>query len=310
MTSYQIWPATDGPAAAFTDAQFISVGMEFVLSANGWITELRYYRGDPAIGVGTDLPQGQVFRIDAAGVRTPILPAPVTFPAPVSLGWQTVVVSPAVALVPSQAYKTVVYFPNKFYTSSAGDYWNAGPGSSGITNGILTAVKASSSNEGQGTYIYGAGLTYPVNSAGSSNFWIDITVSDVDTSSDIAIADAALFADDGVLATSVLDTEGVALIDNSALSVDTVNSDSATAVDLALLGAFASADDMVSLLDQQALSAALTDAELLGVMDAATVTITTETVPQRAPGSTSTRDAARARSRDNRDNTQSMKGTP
>lgn len=44
MTDYRIWPATNGPGADNAD-NAINLGIQFSVSAQAWVTAIRYYRG-------------------------------------------------------------------------------------------------------------------------------------------------------------------------------------------------------------------------------------------------------------------------
>jgi hypothetical protein len=178
MTEYRIWPTTDGPAGSFTDGQPVSQGTEFIVTANGWVTKIWYWRATSAMG--TTPPQGQIFLVTSASTGTPI-DSPKTFPAPTGLGWQSVTLDTPIAVIPGEAYRAVIYHPNGEYTATPGNnYWNAGgPGEFGIVNGILTARAAADSNGGQSTFKYGSGIQYPDSSFNSGNYWVDLSVSNV-----------------------------------------------------------------------------------------------------------------------------------
>lgn len=63
--------------------------------------------------------------------------------------------------------------------SSTGLYWSTGPGSAGITNGILTAPRRADA-EGllQGQFNVGAVMTFPANEFNATNYWVDVLVDD------------------------------------------------------------------------------------------------------------------------------------
>jgi hypothetical protein len=179
MAEYRIWPATDGPGVSFNDASPISQGNEFYVSSTAWATKLWYWKATAAMGTDPTLPVlGQLYRIDGGGLATPLLGSPVSFTFPTGLGWQSVDIPP-IQLTAVQRYKTVVYYPNGEYTYLS-HYWDAGgPGEFGLTNGPLVAVAANTAVDGQSSYIYGAGLQYPTGNSSAANYWMDVTVTDV-----------------------------------------------------------------------------------------------------------------------------------
>lgn len=57
------------------------------------------------------------------------------------------------------------------------NYWTSGPGSAGITSGLISAPADSAANPGQGSYSTATGVwNYPDCGGGGGNYWIDAEV--------------------------------------------------------------------------------------------------------------------------------------
>lgn len=171
MTDYSIWPATDGPFADNADAA-VSLGIQFSVSAQAWVTALRYWRGTANVNPD-DL---RLWRADSGITGTSL--ASVVPPAAGTIGWQTVALAAPVELTPGQIYKTAAHFPTHY--CSTGAYWTSGPGGAGITNGILTAQSDAGALAGQGTFGYDPSPVFPDGTFGGGNYWVDVVVTDTD----------------------------------------------------------------------------------------------------------------------------------
>lgn len=170
MTSSRIWPATDGPNNE-DNGDPVTLGTRFTLSATGWITHLHFFRGTTN---DTGTHTGGVFKKSDS---SPVAGTQITIPA-VGTGWQTVAL-PVPVQVPADTYVAGALHPDG-HPCFTGGYWGVGgPGGSGITNGILTAP-SDAAISGQGVYVGGGTFACPTNSFNQANYWVDVTVSDVD----------------------------------------------------------------------------------------------------------------------------------
>lgn len=181
MTTYSIWPATDGPFTSSADDP-VNLGHQFSVSAQAWVIGLRYFRG--ATNVNPD--ELRLWRADSSAAGTSL--SFVVPPAASTLGWQNVLLATPVELTPAQIYKTVGHFPDHYVATSA--YWTTGDGASGIVNGILTAQSNAAALGGQGTFRYGAAGQYPDGTFNGGGYWVDVVVTDVDPSGAVDVGQA------------------------------------------------------------------------------------------------------------------------
>jgi methionine-rich copper-binding protein CopC len=153
-----LWGAGAAPAVASeNDSAPIEVGVRFSSSVAGYVTGVRFYKGDANLGVHV----GHLW--DSTGN----LLASVTFTNETATGWQQANFSSPVAIVPGQVYVVSYYAPSGHYSSS-GNYFGGGP----YTNGPLTAPAYAAG--GNGVYIYGAGGGFPNFSYNGTNYWVDV----------------------------------------------------------------------------------------------------------------------------------------
>lgn len=181
MTDYRIWPATDGPASSVTDGQQLNLAHEVRVSSQAWVTALHFWRGTTAI---TGIITAQLFTVDGAGTGTPVPGTEVTFSL-AGTGWQTATLGTAVELNPAIRYKVSLHVPDHF--SVTADYWTVGPGTSGIVTGILTAYSDDAAVDAQGTFSTGAASNYPAGNGNGNNYWVDLTVTDVEPVTEVRV---------------------------------------------------------------------------------------------------------------------------
>jgi hypothetical protein len=174
VTVQRIWPATNGPDTSGADSQPVNVATEFNVSVQAWATSLWFYRGTTA----AQPDNLRLYRVDTATTGTVLaeVAAPVLG---ATLGWREFPITP-VELTPGQAYRVAGHFAEDF-TATAGYWTGGGPGAAGITNGFLTAPNdATATASDQGSFNYDAAPRMPDNSFGGGNYWMDVTVTDVD----------------------------------------------------------------------------------------------------------------------------------
>lgn len=175
MTVQRIWPAINGPNTSGSDGQAINLATEFEVTVPAWVTSLWFYRG--TIDVQPD--NLRLYRVDSATTGTVLaeLSAPVLG---ATLGWREFPLVTPVPLTVGQAYRVAGHFPSN-YTATGGYWTGAGPGGSGITNGFLVAPDdATATASDQGSFNYDAVPRMPDNSFGGGNYWMDVSVTDVD----------------------------------------------------------------------------------------------------------------------------------
>lgn len=174
MTDYRVFPATNGPNTFSVDAS-VNVGLEFYSTVTTWVKAIHFYRGDTGISGSV---RARLWRVDSAVAGTALTLDDNIFTLS-GVGWQTFVLPTPVQLVANQRYRAVVLYPNGYTVT--GSYWTSGPGTADVVNGPLVAVsQAHSVGTSQQAFDYSAGYAYPSNAGGGANFWIDVTVTDVD----------------------------------------------------------------------------------------------------------------------------------
>lgn len=171
MTDYSIWPSTDGPLTDFADGPY-NLSTQFRPSANAWLKAIRFWRGTTNI-VGPIL--GRLWRVTGPGTGDPVPNTDVTFSLS-GVGWQLAATPLFPQLTPGQDYRVAITVPSNY--SATGGYWTSGPGAGGITNALFTAPDSPGAG-GQGQFVQNPAYTYPNQTFGGGNYWVDIVLSDV-----------------------------------------------------------------------------------------------------------------------------------
>lgn len=186
MTDYQIWPATDGPAAATVDGGVVLATEFYVTADNLYAKAIRFWRADTSI---TGLITGRLYLVTDATAGVPVAGTDVTFTLS-GTGWQTAAFAEPVLLTKTQRYRVCAQFPTNY--SATPHYWDSGGGSADLVNGPLTAPTTAHATGGdQGSYVVSGVLAYPVNSFGAASYWVDVTVTDQPGGPEIGTATAA-----------------------------------------------------------------------------------------------------------------------
>jgi hypothetical protein len=152
-----IWNGTGAPVTPNSnDGQPIEVGVKFRASVGGWVTALRYYKGDQHTGAHV----GSLW--SAAGVRL----ASATFGAGTPSGWQEVALPSPVAIAPNTTYVASYHSADGDYAETVGYFTQA------VVSGPLTAL-ANGTDGPNGLYRYGASA-FPNQTWQQSNYWVDV----------------------------------------------------------------------------------------------------------------------------------------
>lgn len=160
-TNYSIFPAAPSISqnSIGNGASPLEVGMKFFSNVDGYISGLRFYKG---VG-GQGLHIGNLWTINGTNLAT------ATFTGETASGWQTVTLSPPVAITANTIY-VVSYF------SQHGDYVKNDPYfTTNMVNGPLTALGWTASQP-NGVYKYSSTSAFPDQNAyvGSTNYWADV----------------------------------------------------------------------------------------------------------------------------------------
>jgi hypothetical protein len=143
------------------DHSAVELGLKFQVTTTGKATGVRFYKG--STNTGTHV--GNLW--SSAGA----LLTSVTFANETASGWQQALFpNGGVALTPGATY-IISYHTNVGFYSADGNFF-----ANALTNAPLTAPSASASG-GNGVYAYGAGSSFPSNTFGATNYWVDVVFS-------------------------------------------------------------------------------------------------------------------------------------
>ena len=157
----RIWPNPVAPAVPnANDGTPIELGVRFRSSAAGYITGIRFHKGNQNTGTHV----GSLW--SASGTRL----ASATFMAETASGWQEVSLDPPVAIAANTTY-IASYFSSAGYYSATLHYFT----SQATVTGPLTAL-ASGTDGPNGLYRYGASA-FPDQTAADANYWVDVVFS-------------------------------------------------------------------------------------------------------------------------------------
>ena len=156
-----IWKETDVPAnPSAADPGPVNLGVKFQSDINGFVSGIRFYKGDTNTGTHV----GSLW--SSAGA----LLAQATFTNETASGWQQVDFATPVAINANTVYVASYYAPNGNYAADSGYF-----ASSGVTNGPLTLLQDGVSG-GNGVYVYSASPSFPNNSFNAGNYWVDVVL--------------------------------------------------------------------------------------------------------------------------------------
>jgi hypothetical protein len=146
------------------------VGVKFKADSFGAVTGVRFYKA--AANTGTHI--GSLWSTD--GTRL----AQATFTGETGSGWQTVTFATPVQVTPGTTYIASYYAPNGHYAATANYlYRNPAPGPNGGGTADAAPLHAlrNTGTETNGVYTYSASSTFPINSFGAANYWVDVVFS-------------------------------------------------------------------------------------------------------------------------------------
>jgi hypothetical protein len=133
------------------------VGVKFSSEVFGLVTGVRFYKA--AANTGTHV--GSLW--SASGT----LLASATFSGEAASGWQQVSFSTPVVVTANTTYVAAYLAPNGHYSTTAGEF-----ASVGVSNPPLQALANPTS--ANGVYALSSSSTFPTNTAGATNYWVDV----------------------------------------------------------------------------------------------------------------------------------------
>lgn len=152
-----IWPSSAVPTVvAEPDGNAVELGVKFRPLVNGFITEIRFYKGQQ--NTGTHI--GNLWASDGTLLST------ATFTGESATGWQTVTLSQPVPVTASTVYVASYHTSSGFYSLDRGYFTTA------RVSGPLEALSNDTSG-GNGVFRYGAS-GFPSSAFNSTNYWVDV----------------------------------------------------------------------------------------------------------------------------------------
>jgi hypothetical protein len=158
------------PAAAAVDGgdtTAIEVGMKFTSDQYGTIKGLRFYKAATNTGTHT----GSLWT--AGGQRL----AQATFTGETGSGWQTVTFANPVLVTPGTTYVASYYAPAGHYSATADYFYRTpapGPNGGAIADSPPIHALRSFGTTTNGVYAYGSSSSFPTQSYGAANYWVDV----------------------------------------------------------------------------------------------------------------------------------------
>ncbi|WP_285560899.1 DUF4082 domain-containing protein [Actinoplanes regularis] len=139
-----------------SEAAALELGMRFISAVDGYVTGVKFYKGDRNTGTHTGTLWSDTGQELATG----------TFTNETSSGWQTLLFATPVAITANTPY-VVSYHTNEGFYSYSGAYFG-----SAHSSYPLTAV-ADSATGHNGLFTASASKAFPTSSWNASNYWVD-----------------------------------------------------------------------------------------------------------------------------------------
>lgn len=172
MTTYNIFGTTASGATYVTSPANATLGTEWYVTSQAWVTQLRFYRPNTAVAGAV---VGAIYKVSTA--TTGVQVTPTTSFTLSGTGYQTATLTTPFQPVINQHYRVAIYFPTNRPDLSG--YWTS---RADIVNGPLVAPKPANAVGGiQEQYDLGTALAYPgTGNTQHGNSWCDVVVTDVD----------------------------------------------------------------------------------------------------------------------------------
>jgi hypothetical protein len=156
------WNSSAAPAVLDIADSPVELGVKFRSDVSGYITGLRFYKGNPDSGTSH---LGSLW--DANGN----LLASATFSGESNSGWQQVNFATPVAIAANTTY-VAGYFSQTGHFSYTQNYFT----SAGVDNGVLHALSNAAAG-GNGVYAYSSASVFPTLNYAATNYWVDVVFS-------------------------------------------------------------------------------------------------------------------------------------
>lgn len=178
MTDYNPFGGLTGPADATADDSAYTMGLEFDVDSTCWLLAIEFWQasgGSPSSATREAL----LYEVVSGVAGNPVELGESDFPATVA-GWNTFEPETAPQLDPEKVYRACVFHPAGRYSATSG-YFSTGDGADPIIEGPLRIMDADLATAGdQCSFIGDVVPNYPNTSFGSTFYWINVIVTDVD----------------------------------------------------------------------------------------------------------------------------------
>jgi hypothetical protein len=165
-----LWAPNIAPAQADGgDGASVEVGVKFQSTEFGQITGVRFYKATTNTGT----------HIGSLWTSTGQLLASATFTGESVSGWQSVTFSSPVTILPNTTYVAGYFAPSGHY-SAGSSYFYPAPAPNPLGGAVRNSppLKALTNDQSpNGVYAYSGTSTFPTNSYGASNYWVDVSFS-------------------------------------------------------------------------------------------------------------------------------------
>ena len=194
QTLYSLWPTNPTPSIlAESDSAAVEVGVKFTSTTPAFVKSIRFYKGAANTGTHT----GSLW------TSTGTLLGSATFMSETASGWQETNFATPISIAANTTY-VASYFTSVGYYSADSGYFSG----NGVSSGILSAP--SNTMSPNGVYAYSASSTFPNQTFGATNYWVDVVVDGpVDTVPPTAPANLS-----GAVSGSLVDLTWTASTDN------------------------------------------------------------------------------------------------
>jgi WD40 repeat protein len=159
-TPCNAWSSSTIPSTpSVNDPNAVELGVKFTVDLDGFITGIRFYKGNTNTGTHV----GHLWTSAGAQLAT------AAFSNETATGWQQVNFSTPVPVTAGTVYVASYYAPRGNYAATNSPEF----GTSGVDAPPLHLLKSGVSGP-NGVYLYGVGGGFPTNSFNSTNYWVDV----------------------------------------------------------------------------------------------------------------------------------------
>jgi len=177
MAVYTLFQGNTHNLDTSNDNGAFTLGVQFSVSQSAALTGVWFYSGPDL--TGSTLPTDTaIYDIATTSIVSGTHQSSVTWSGAALSGWVKSTYNGSVTLQPGHNYVAVVYSPPQSVTwfDDAYGYWTLYAGSSGITNGPLSAPSSASAVNGQAVYDGSGSLAFPASTVQGYDFGVDVEV--------------------------------------------------------------------------------------------------------------------------------------